>query len=304
MEEILVVQEVYKSFNGTHAVEGVSFSVRKGEIFGLLGPNGAGKTTLIRIILDILKPDRGKISFSFSSGSKKNKKEKIGYLPEERGLYEDRRVSDTLIYLARLKGMSKERAGERALWWLSKLGLEKHYHHRVKALSRGMQQKMQFIVSLLHEPELVILDEPFAGLDPVNQDLFGELIGDLQSQGVTVLLSSHQMNLVEGLCDRIFLINQGKEVVYGPLDEIKKSFGQDMVRVKFKGKFPSALKDLTESLNIKEGEAEMMLAKGVRVNEFLKEISNHVEIEEISIAKPPLHNIFVQLVSDANKKHP
>jgi len=296
---MLHVENVFKRFDGVQAVDNVSFYVKRGEIFGLLGPNGAGKTTLIRMILDIIKPDRGAVHLSFAQSG--NWKDKVGYLPEERGLYEERKVSDTLLYFASLKHMKASRAKERIRFWLERLSLKEHFDSKIKELSKGMQQKVQFIASVLHEPELVILDEPFAGLDPVNQDLFQQIIEELRAQGTTVLLSSHQMNLVENLCDRIFLINGGKEVLSGDLGEIKRSWGEAVVKIEYRGDFDLKSCPLVKTLKLSENasgpqKAELVLHKGVTPNEFLKFISDKLAIEELAITRPPLHHIFVELV--------
>lgn len=303
---MLHVENVFKKFDGVQAVDGVSFDVKRGEIFGLLGPNGAGKTTLIRMILDIIKPDRGAVQFSFSAGQARGPaptwRDKVGYLPEERGLYEERKVSDTLLYLSSLKHMNVSDARERLRLWLERLSLQEHFDSRIKELSKGMQQKVQFIAAVLHEPELVILDEPFAGLDPVNQDLFQQIIEELRAEGTTVLLSSHQMNLVENLCDRIFLINRGNEVLFGELREIKRNWGEDFVKIEYRGdgKILQSC-PLVKALKLSENtsgpqRAELVLRKGATPNEFLKFISDRLDIEELAITKPPLHHIFVELV--------
>jgi ABC-2 type transport system ATP-binding protein len=296
MPEILKVTDVHKQFDGTKAVNGISFNVNEGEIFGLLGPNGAGKTSLIRMILGIFQPDQGTVNFSFALNGHLPK-DRVGYLPEERGLYEDRKISDTLIYLASLKQVAPERAHERALHWLERMGLSKYFERRVRELSKGMQQKIQFIASVLHEPPFVVLDEPFSGLDPVNQDLFRDLILDLKAKGTTVLLSSHQMNFVEDLCDRILLVNRGQAIVYGTLREIKKTHGRDHVYLEYKGdaRFLQADARITE-LELQEHHAQFVLASSVSVNDFLKSILSQLEIEQISIEKSPLHEIFVNLV--------
>jgi ABC-2 type transport system ATP-binding protein len=234
IDPILRVESVNKSFDGTKAVDGVSFTVNKGEIFGLLGPNGAGKTTLIRMILGIFQPDSGEIRFSFSPDGRLLPA-RVGYLPEERGLYDNRRVCDTLVFLASLKGMDARLARERAFLWLQRLQLERYFHRPIRELSKGMQQKIQFIAAILHEPDFVILDEPFAGLDPVNQDVFRELIRELKARGITILLSAHQMHLVEDLVDRIFLINKGRQILYGELREIKRNWKEDWVTLVFRG---------------------------------------------------------------------
>jgi ABC-2 type transport system ATP-binding protein len=295
---ILSVEGVHKSFDGTKAVEDVSFEVQKGEIFGLLGPNGAGKTTLIRMILGIFQPDSGEIRFSFSPEGRLLPRQRVGYLPEERGLYDNRKVCDTLVFLASLKGMDARLARERAFLWLQRLQLERYFHRPIRELSKGMQQKIQFIAAILHEPDFVILDEPFAGLDPVNQDVFRELIRELKARGTTILLSAHQMHLVEDLVDRIFLINKGRQILYGELREIKRNWKEDWVTLVFRGD-GEILKNspLVKSAQIEDGRAQLTLREGVRPEEFFAEISGKIEIEEIAIRKPPLHHIFVELVT-------
>lgn len=294
---ILHVENVRKSFDGTKAVEDVSFAVHKGEIFGLLGPNGAGKTTLIRMILGIFQPDSGEIRFSFSPEGKLLP-ERVGYLPEERGLYDNRKVCDTLVFLAGLKGVGASPARERALLWLQRLQLEKYFNRNIRELSKGMQQKVQFVAAILHEPALVVLDEPFAGLDPVNQDIFRELIVELKAKGMTILLSAHQMHLVEDLVDRIFLINRGKQVLYGDLREIKRSWGEDWVTLDFRGdgEFLKA-SPFVKSAQIANGRAQLVLREGVHPEEFLAQIMGKLEIEQIEICKPPLHHIFIETVT-------
>ncbi len=298
MTTILHVESVHKSFDGTKAVDGVSFTVQKGEIFGLLGPNGAGKTTLIRMILGIFQPDSGEIRFSFSPDGRLLP-ERVGYLPEERGLYDNRKVCDTLVFLAGLKGLDARVARERALLWLHRLQLEKYFYRNIRELSKGMQQKIQFIAAILHEPEFVILDEPFAGLDPINQDLFRELIVELKARGTAVLLSAHQMHLVEDLVDRIFLINKGRQVLYGELREIKRSWREDWVTIDFRGD-GAFLKEssLVKSAQIENGRAQLILQEGVRPEEFLAALVGKIEIEQIAIRKPPLHHIFVEIVKE------
>ncbi len=314
---LLKVEEVTKQFDGVRAVDGVSFEVRRGEIFGLLGPNGAGKTTLIRMILGIFRPDAGRIlygnSVAANDGHRGLPKERVGYLPEERGLYEDRRVGETLLYLASLHGMDARRARERALSWLERLDLREHYARRLKELSKGMQQKVQFIAAVLHEPELVVLDEPFSGLDPPSQDLFLELIRGLAREGMTVLLSSHQMNLVETLCDRVFLIHKGRRVLYGDLEHIKQDHGMRVVQLRFsRCRLPEELRRRIEAacpakvLALDAGGAELLLPKDVPpqaflelwVNDLMGDRDLGVDVEEICITKPSLHRIFVEVVRE------
>lgn len=315
---LLKVEEVTKQFDGVRAVDGVSFEVRRGEIFGLLGPNGAGKTTLIRMILGIFRPDSGRILYG-DKGEGKGEgpceglpKERVGYLPEERGLYEDRRVGETLLYLAGLHGVDARRARERALLWLERLDLREHYHRRLKELSKGMQQKVQFIAAVLHEPELVVLDEPFSGLDPPSQDLFLGLIRQLAQEGMTVLLSSHQMNLVETLCDRVFLIHKGRRVLYGDLERIKQDHGMKVVQLRFgRCRLPEELRRRIETacpakvLAWGAEEAELLLPKDVPPKSFLEFLVNDLmgdhdlDLEEIRITKPSLHRIFVEVVRES-----
>jgi len=213
METILDVKGLTKSFGNKKAVDNISLSVTRGEVMGLLGPNGAGKTTAIRMIMGIMAPDAGEISFNFGDGPQPLDKSRIGYLPEERGLYDDARVIENLLYLAGLKGMPAAEARREALQWLERLDLGAYANQKLEKLSKGMQQKVQFIASILHRPVLVLFDEPFSGLDPVNQDVIKEIIRELRDGGTTVLLSAHQMNMVEELCDSIFLINHGREVL-------------------------------------------------------------------------------------------
>ncbi len=293
----LIIENVHKQFDGTKAVDGVSLEMQRGEIFGLLGPNGAGKTTLIRMILGIFQADAGEIRFSLAPDGK-FQPERVGYLPEERGLFENRRVSDTLVFLAGLKGVPAAQARERAWLWLQRLQLEKYFHRQIRELSKGMQQKIQLIAALIHKPDLIILDEPFAGLDPINQELFRDLIRELKTQGATVLLSAHQMHLVEDLCDRIFLINKGRQVLYGELREIKRGWAEDWVKLDFQGN-GDFLKEsaLVKSAQIADGRAELILQEGTRPEEFITAITGKLAIEQIAIHKPPLHHIFVELVT-------
>jgi len=294
MEEILTLSDVHKQFGDLHAVDRVSFGLLEGEIFGFLGPNGAGKTTTIRMIMDIIEPDSG--SIEFKSPDLKVKKSQIGYLPEERGLYDDAKTGDVLEYLGVLKGLNRKEARSRTREWLERLDLATEENSQIKELSKGMAQKVQFVASVLHRPRLAILDEPFAGLDPVNQDLFKEIIRELKQQGTTILLSSHRMNMVEELCDRIFMIHRGEEVLYGGLSEIKEDFGLDLVELDFIGE-PGPLEWLSSEglvdLRINGNSARFYLEEGYSPDRFLRTLPEELEITEISVKKPPLHDIFV-----------
>ena len=300
---LLRVHELVKRYDGLTAVAGASFEARAGEIFGLLGPNGAGKTTTIRMIMGIIRPDAGRIEFFFDGKPGPLNKERIGYLPEERGLYEDAKVLDTLVYFAELKGIAPREARRRALAWLERLDLGEWAHCKIEKLSKGMQQKVQLVAAILHEPALVVLDEPFAGLDPVNQDLVLELIRRLRDKGTAVLLSSHQMNLVEELCDRIFLIHKGRQVLYGKLEEIKVAYGGHRVELRFHGD-GSLLKGngLVRGLRLAEGRAQFTLPKGVKPEHFLKKLPEGLGVEEIVVRRPSLHEIFVDVVKGGLNK--
>jgi len=223
-----------KRFDSLVAVDHLDMEVQQGEIFGLLGPNGAGKTTTIRMLMDIIKPDEGTIRvLGHPPGHKAQ--ERIGYLPEERGLYRNLKLMECLTYLAVLKGMDRKLVRKRAELLLEQVGLEAKGNDKIKALSKGMQQKAQLVATLIHDPELVILDEPFLGLDPVSTEQVKGLIQDLRERGKTVVLSTHQMNQVERMCDRILLINEGRRVLYGPLEEIKAQYAEHAVLVRCSG---------------------------------------------------------------------
>ena len=300
--EILSVDGVEKSFKDKKVVDDLNFRVNKGDIMGMLGPNGAGKTTTIRMIMDIIEPDRGSISFS-GNGCGVSSKKSIGYLPEERGLYEDATTGDVLEYLGTLKGLKRQVARDRAVQWLQKMNLGDEIGAKISELSKGMAQKVQFIASILHEPELAILDEPFAGLDPVNQDMFRELIRELRKMGTTILLSSHRMNMVEELCERVFMINRGREVLYGKLAEVKKDFGKELVELTYSGDpevIPNTFGPNITNLELEDGSASFYIEKGYSPDKFIRELPAGIEVEEITLRKPPLHDIFVAKARGGN----
>ncbi len=218
---VLQVESAEKQFQTVKAVDGLSFEVRAGEIFALLGPNGAGKTTMVRMLNRIIRPDRGTIRWDLGEGDGWPASAKLGYLPEERGLYKDVPALRSLIYFGVLRGMERREAQSEALRWLERMGLGDRATEKIDAFSKGNQQKIQFIAAVLHRPSFVILDEPFSGLDPVNQDVFLQILRELRDQGTTVVLSAHQMQLVERLADRILLINRGRTVLQGSLEEIR-----------------------------------------------------------------------------------
>lgn len=296
-EAVLQVEVVSKRFGSVQAVREVSFAARRGVILGLLGPNGAGKTTTLRMIIGIFAPDEGAIRFAFNGVAGPVNKERIGYLPEERGLYDDTRVLETLVYFGELKGLLPAEARRRAEVWLSRLDLSAWANRKIEALSKGMEQKVQFVAAILHRPDLVVLDEPFSGLDPVHQDLFKEVIRELRSEGTAVVLSSHMMNQVEELCDEIVLIDRGEVVLSGALDAIKEAHGVHVVRLRFAGDAEALQKDgRVRSLVVSGDRATFELPKGVDPDAYVRSLPAGIVVREISVARPPLHDLFVETV--------
>jgi len=288
------VSHITKSFTDKVAVDDLSFSVAQGEIFGLIGPNGAGKTTTIRMMMDILKPDSGDVTILGEKLSEATKN-KLGYLPEERGLYRKLGVLDSIIYLASLKGVDRRSAEEKADELLKQTGMLPHKGKKIEALSRGMGQIIQFIVSIIHDPELVVLDEPFAGLDPVNTELLKGMLFDLRNQGKSLILSTHQMNEIEELCDRILMINHGRSVLYGNLGEIKSKYRSNSVLLEFEGELgevPGVTGKRTQ-----KGYTELMLDGKTTPQQVLAHlISRGMVINRFEVATPPLNEIFLKVV--------
>ncbi|MCX7682161.1 MAG: ATP-binding cassette domain-containing protein [Anaerolineae bacterium] len=297
---IINVQHLTKRYGDIVAVDDLSFAVEQGELFGLLGPNGAGKTTTIRIAMDILHPDAGEITILGQPPDRA--KRYVGYLPEERGLYRNLKVLDTLVYLAELKGMSTTTARGRAKYLLERVHLEEWAHRKVRELSQGMQQRLQFVASFVHDPEVLFLDEPFKGLDPLNVERVKELIAELRQQGKTVVLSSHQMNLVEVLCDRILLINRGRQVLYGPLAEIKRQYAPNTIRVRAPH-LPATLPGVA-NVEHDDGAFNLTLAEGSDPQEVLRGlVALGVEIQSFEVAPVPLEEIFVAAVREEEARY-
>lgn len=297
----LSVIDISKSFDTVCAVNQVSFEAQPGEILGLLGPNGAGKTTAIRMIMGIMRPDSGNISFSFADSNPSKFRERVGYLPEERGLYGDAKIHDLLTYFAELKGVERTEARKRATQWIERMDLAEWADKKVDKLSKGMQQKVQFVAAVLHRPDLVILDEPFSGLDPMHQDLIKEFISELREEGMTVLLSSHQMNRVEELCDRIFLIHRGRRVLYGDLSDIKESYGHHVVHMRFEGDGEllatlPGVREFTRS----DGRADFILDRDHAPDTFVRNLPEGLEIQALHVDRPPLHDIFIKTIEGRN----
>lgn len=300
METMLTVERLGKSFKDKQIISNISFEVKQGEIMALLGPNGAGKSTTIRNIMGIMYPDEGAITFRNSTNNE-IPRNKIGYLPEERGLYKNVKVMDILLYLAELKDYPLNRAKERALEYLKKFGLEGKDNVSVEELSKGMGQKVQFIASILHEPELLILDEPFSGLDPVSQELFKDEIRSLARNGTAILLSSHQMNLVEEMADRLFLIHRGTKVISGSLSEVKKEYANFKCTIHGSNSH-EVLESLPEVERVEHSEeaAVLFLSKRVQPANWLRNLPQQLDIQELSIDRISLHEIFIDIATDKN----
>ena len=292
----VILEGVTKSFDHLLAVNDLWLKVEQGSLFGLLGPNGAGKTTAIRIILNIILPDKGRISI-FGKPLNQEVKDQIGYLPEERGLYSKMKVSDMLLFLAAIKGVKPRKARESMDYWLERLDLIAWRDKKVQELSKGMQQKLQFIATILHKPDLIILDEPFFGLDPINANLLKDIILELNKQGTTVVLSTHMMEKVEKLCHNICLINQGKKVLDGSLKEIKKQYGKNSIIISFEGK-DDFLKEnaLIEKMNSYSNYVELRLRRGSDPQKVLARAMKGAIINRFEVVEPSLNEIFIELV--------
>ncbi len=294
-------QSVSKSFSEKSIVKDISFSMRRGEIFGLLGPNGAGKTTLIRLLLDIIRPDTGKINV-FGELLNPAAKNRIGYLPEERGLYRKTGLLEMLVYLAQLKGMPKKQAHLNAESLLKSLDFYQYKNKKVEELSKGMQQQIQFLSAIIHDPELIILDEPFSGLDPVNTKIVKTKILDLRAAGKTVILSTHMMEQAQTLCNRILMLNKGRRVLYGTVEEIRREHGRNSLIVELAEKEDlnaireiSGIKKITESGKLIEIFPEM----GINAQILLEELVRRTNILRFEQSLPSLNDIFIETLESA-----
>src|SRR5207247_713328 len=299
---VIVVDRVTKRFAGHTAVDALSLSVPAGLIYGLLGPNGAGKTTTLRMIMDIYEPDSGAVRLFDQVGGGRTHSARIGYLPEERGLYPRMRVLDVLVFLAEAKGVSRRAARAKAIEWLERLGLSDWRMRKVSDLSKGMQQKVQFISAVLHDPDLVILDEPFSGLDPVNSQVLRDTVIDYRRRGKTVLFSTHIMEHAEQLCDRLCIIARGKKLIDGTLAEVKRSHGGNSVIIAFDGSQGGAQqifadRRLVQRVQDSGQQAELELASGADAQEILRAlVQSGARLSHFELASPSLHKIFVDLV--------
>lgn len=291
----LVLEHVSKSFGEFAAVSDLSLQVRPGRVFGLIGPNGAGKTTTIRMIVNITVPDSGRIRL-FGQQMKTAMQDRIGYLPEERGLYKRMKVGEQLRFFAELKDLRGKEAEARIDSWLEKLQLTAWKEKRTKELSKGMQQKVQFITSVIHDPDLVILDEPFSGLDPVNVDLMKETILEQKAAGKTIILSTHQMEIAEKLCDDVCMINKSRKVLDGKLREIRRSFSRNAVALQFEGG-DGLLNDpaLVANISQRGEDFEVLLVPGKNPQELLRRLVDAgVAVSKFELVEPSLHDIFIE----------
>ena len=292
------INKLFKSYSGKPAVQDLSFSVNSGELFGLIGPNGAGKSTTIKILLDFLKPDSGSVSI-YGKTMNELLKNNIGYLPEEKGLYKRLTAIDQILYFASLKGVDPSTARERADSLLQQTGMLESKQKKIKDMSKGMGQIIQFIVTVIHDPQLIILDEPFSGLDPVNTEMMKNFIAQLRDEGKAVILSTHQMNQVEELCDRVLMINHGREVLHGGLQEIKSEFKEHSVRIDVKGE-PGNLQGVINK-KLTNGYIELALSPDTSPQSILDQLHGKgLTIHHFEIIKPSLHEIFLHL---AGKNH-
>jgi ABC-2 type transport system ATP-binding protein len=295
---MLNVKNIRKEYSTVVAVDNVSLEVKRGEIFGLIGPNGAGKTTTIRAILNVIKPDSGQILFDGFpfNGAIQNK---IGYLPEERGLYRKNKLLNTIIYFATLKGIPALEAKKRGIEWLKRFNLITYADKKVEELSKGNQQKVQFIISIIHDPTLVILDEPFSGLDPVNQIVLKDIFMDLKQKGKAIIFSTHMMEQAEKLSDKICLINKGKVVIDGDIHEVKSRFGKNTVHIEFDG--DGTILKMDERINkllLYENTAEFEISDHLSNQLLMTDLFQKLKIKKYELVEPSLHSIFLELVGE------
>jgi ABC-2 type transport system ATP-binding protein len=297
---VIEVKNISKSFGDTRAVANVSFEIPKGRIFGLLGPNGAGKTTAIRIINHILIADSGTVTINGYPVSSKTQS-MIGYMPEERGLYKKMKVGEQLVYLAQLKGLSHEKAREKIRYWLDRFEAAAWFDKKVGELSKGMSQKIQFIATIAHNPDIYIFDEPFSGLDPINSEMLKEIVIELRDNGNTILFSTHRMEQVEQMCDDICLFNNGKAVLNGNLREIKQRYGKNTINIEFEGDdaFLDELQDVRIN-NRSANYAEIRVLDGQSMQDILKKAMNHAQIYKFERVEPSLTEIFISTVGEDN----
>ena len=297
---MLSVKNIVKQYATHRALNDVSLEVEKGKIFGLLGPNGAGKTSLIRIITQITGPDSGEVLFN-GQRLNVNHINQIGYLPEERGLYKKMEIGEQVMYLARLKGLSTQEATKRLRYWFEKLEMQSWWNKKVEDLSKGMQQKVQFVATVLHNPELIILDEPFSGFDPVNADIIKNEILELNKQGTTFIFSTHRMESVEELCDNIALIHKSKKILDGAVSDIKSTYRNNTYWLEYEGAYDLAnAAHIFDVLDIKQEQGrtiiKVQLRPGQTANQVLLALLPHVSINRLDEVIPTMNDIFIEKV--------
>jgi ABC-2 type transport system ATP-binding protein len=299
---LLEVKQVSKLYGTFKAVDNVTFKVEKGRIFGLLGPNGAGKTSMIRMINHITVPDEGSISFD-GQGVNESTQQRIGYLPEERGLYKKMKVGEQLMYLIRLRGLSKEDARKSIKYWLERFEADSWIGKEVGDLSKGMQQKIQFVAAIAHDPDLYIFDEPFSGLDPINSETLKRVIIELRDKGKTILFATHRMEQVEQMCDDICLFNKGKSILSGDLRSIKQKMGRNTINLEFHG--DGAFLDELDNVRINNRStnfAEIRLLGNTDPQEVLRKALNNATVMKFELVQPALNEIFIETVGSDNLK--
>ena len=306
MEPLLSLSHLVKHYATQKAVDDISFDIQKGSIFGLLGPNGAGKTTLLRMITGIFYPDGGEIRLDGKSFDPLLDIREIGYMQEERGLYKKMKIGEQALYLAQLRGLSKAEAMERIKYWFEKFEMQSWWNKKVEDLSKGMSQKLQFVITVLHEPKLIILDEPFSGLDPLNANLIKDEIYALAKKGATIIFSTHRMEQVEEICDHIVLVNLGKKILDGTVSDIKQQFKEYIFAIETNQ--PELVKDNSLFTIIEKEEKNpnkvlIKLSHAVASNEVLKYlIEQNIPIVSYNEVLPSLNDIFIQLVEDTHAK--
>lgn len=301
---LIEVKNLRKDYATHKAVDDISFVIPRGSIFGLLGPNGAGKTTLLRMITGIFYPDHGQILFNDRPFDPERDIQSIGYMPEERGLYKKMKVGEQTLYLAQLKGMREKEAKEKIKYWFDKLDINTWYNKKVEELSKGMQQKVQFISTIIHNPSLLILDEPFSGLDPINANLIKQEIFDLSKSGTTIIFSTHRMEQVEEICDRIILVNKGKKILDGEVKQIKQDFKQDLFRIGV-GTMPNFAQMATWHFSIIKQEDHaytVKLSEGSTTNDILMHFIKHdIPITYFQEILPSINEVFINKVQEMER---